>query len=67
MLSTGIIHKRIQLSKNSETDREKREHGIKGTESKPDVYEREAGVLPAYSAEEVQFKAELLSQRDVLG
>ena len=53
LLSTGILQKRIQLSKNSRVIRTKREYNISGVKAKLLVYECKAGVLSAYSAEEM--------------
>ncbi len=53
MLSTGILQKRIQLSKNSRVIRAKCEYDIAGIKAELLVYECKAGILSTYSAEEM--------------
>ena len=61
LLSTGILQKRIQLSKNSGIIGAKREYDIAGIKAELFVYECKAGVISTHSAEEMQFKTKLLS------
>ena len=65
LLSTGILQKRIQLSKNCRINRQKCEHGIKRTNAKQKFYECKAGILSTYSAKEVSFAKVILPQRNV--
>ena len=66
-LSTGILQKGVQLSKDCGIAGKECQHDIAGAAKELYPHVRYTGVLSAHGAKEMQPAAELLSSRDVLG